>query len=411
MGKISLLGIVAFGAAVSLLGAPAAQAAPASAESTEGAGGPTVVLVHGAWELASSWSLVADRLRARGYRVVAPEIPLRTLAGDGAVVADVVRRIDGPTVLVGHSYGGSVISVAASANSDVRALVFIAAFAPDRGESIFQLGARPPVSMVPEALVPVPFVGAGGEAGVDLYINTLLYRPVFAGDVAETAAAAMAATQRPLTLAAALSGPAAAPAWKSIASWYLVARDDLAIPPATERFMAARARASTVEIDSSHAAPVSHPDDVTDLILTAARSSVAPVAAITELRLTPSTFRAARSGPAASAAAARTATRVSYALDAPATVRFAVERSVAGRSVGGRCVAPAASNRARRACSRFAGVRGAFTRDRPAGADRFTFSARVAGRALSPGRYRLVATPSVAGRAGEPSRARFRIVR
>jgi pimeloyl-ACP methyl ester carboxylesterase len=404
--SFSAIAAIASAAGALLAGTPA-QAADGS---DDGAGGPTIVLVHGAWEQASSWSLVAERLRARGYRVVAPELPLRTLAGDAAVVSDVVDDVDGPVVLAGHSYGGEVISSAAGDGAKVRALVFIAAFAPDRGESIFQLGARPPVSQVPEALVPVPVVGAGGETGVDLYINSLLYGPVFAGDVPEPTATQMAATQRPLTLAAALSGPTAAPAWKTIASWYLVARDDRAIPAATERFMAKRANATTVEIASSHAAPVSHPGAVTDLIARAAGSAASPVAAVARLRLTPSMFRAARTGPAVRVAAAQTAARVSYTLDAPASVRFTVERAVEGRGVGGRCVAPATSNRGRRACTRFAAVRGGFSRARPAGPDRFTFTARLGGRALPPSRYRLVATPTAAGRVGMPARARFRVV-
>ena len=324
--------------------------------------GPTVVLIHGAWEQGSSWSAVATRLRALGYPVVVPELPLRTLAGDAAVVAGVVKGIAGPVVLAGHSYGGAVISNAASDTSNVAALVFIAAFAPDVGESIVGLDSRVPGSLVAASLVPVPFVGP--ESGIDLFINPVLYRSVFAADLPEQAAADMTAAQRPLTLTA-LTDPAAAPAWKTIASWYLVARDDLAIPPETERFMARRANSTTVEIASSHAAAVSNPDAVTELIVDAARSAAtvaAPVAAVTSLRLSPSSFETTRSA------------RVSYSLNVPASVRFNVQRSVAGRSAGGRCAAPTASNRGGRRCARFVAVRGGFTRSRPAGADRFRFT-------------------------------------
>ena len=408
---VSVRVAIALAAGATVAVTPARAAAPTS---TEGANGPTIVLVHGAWEQGSSWRLVAEQLRDRGYRVVVPEIALRTLAGDAAQIADVVKGIDGPAVLVGHSYGGAVISnVAASPN--VAALVFIAAFAPDRGESILGLDARDLGSLVAASLVPVPFVVPA--IGVDLFINRLLYRSVFAADVAEPAATEMAATQRPLTLAA-LSEPSAEPSWKTIASWYLVAANDLAIPPATERFMAGRAKATTVEVASSHAAPVSHPDAVVDTILSAARHAAPPpepepppsLPSIAKLRVAPSAFRAARSGPTVRPASAGAATRVSYDLDLPATVRFTVQRSARGRSVGGRCVVPTARNRARRACSRFAAVRGSFARKRPAGADRFTFTARIVRRTLAPGRYRLVATPTAAGLAGTPARAAFRIV-
>ncbi len=366
---------VAVAAAAMIVAAPARAA---SADSSEGAGGPTIVLVHGAWEQASSWSAVAERLRARGYRVLAPEIPLRTLAGDAAIVAGIVHDVDGPVVLAGHSYGGAVISN--SAGSNVAALVYVAAFAPDAGESIVGLDSRVPGSLVAASLVPVPF--AGPESGIDLYINPLLYPPVFAADLPAQAAANMAATQRPLTLTA-LTDPAAEPAWKTIASWYLVARDDLAIPPDVERFMARRAKATTVEIASSHAAPVSHPDAVTDLILDAARTAAPPTpATVTGLRVSPSAFRTARSA------------RVSYSLDVAASVRFGVQRAAGGRRVGGRCTAPAKSNRAQPACTRLLALRGGFTRTRPAGADRFRFTGRISGRTLTPGSYRLVATPT-----------------
>jgi pimeloyl-ACP methyl ester carboxylesterase len=228
---------------------------------------PTVVLVHSAWERASSWNLVAAQLRARGYPVIAPDIPLRTLAGDAAVIADVLRHVAGPVVLVGHSYGGVVISNAAAGAPNVTALVYIAGYAPEPGESTFALDARSPGPLIAASLRPVPSIGGG--LGLDLYVDPLLYRFVLAQDVPPPTTAAMAATQRPLTLAA-LTEPSGAAAWKAIPSWYMVAHDDRSLAPATERFMAARAKATTVEIASSHAAQVSHPDAVTDLIAAAA---------------------------------------------------------------------------------------------------------------------------------------------
>ena len=228
---------VALAAGALVAGTQARAAAPSS---TEGANGPTIVLVHGAWEQASSWRLVAEQLRARGY-------PGRR-AGDRAADArrDAPRR--SPTSLRAstarpcssdiRTVAPAISNVAASPN--VVALVFIAAFAPDRGESILRLDARDLGSLVATSLVPVPFVTP--TIGVDLFIELWPpYRSVFAADVAEPAATEMAATQLPPTLAA-LSEPSAEPAWKTIASWYLVAANDLAIPPATERFMAGRAK-------------------------------------------------------------------------------------------------------------------------------------------------------------------------
>lgn len=414
MRRLPVLRVVAaMSAASTILAATPAQAASAGA--TGAAPAPTVVLVHGAWEQPSSWAAVAARLREHGYRVVVPDNPLRTLSGDVASIAAVVKGIAGPIVLVGHSYGGSVITGAADGNPNVKALVYIAAFAPERGESALGLGLRVPGSLLPVALVPMPFVEPGGRLGVDVTVNPLLFRAAFAQDVAPATAAAMAAAQRPVTLAA-LMDQTATPTWKAIPSWFLVARKDRAIPPATQRFMAARARASTVEIDSSHAAQVAHPDAVTDLILAAGAAAAGPPSpaltpAVTGLRVSPSTFRVARSGPAVAAPSLRTAARVTYTLDAPASVRLTVQRAARGRKAGGRCLPRAAGDRGGPDCTLLVAARGSITRVRPAGADRFTFTARIAGRALPPGRYRLVATPRADGRSGTPARARFRIVR
>jgi pimeloyl-ACP methyl ester carboxylesterase len=373
----------------------------ASARSTDAAAAPTMVLVHGAWEQASSWTVVAARLRDHGYPVIVPDNPLRTLAGDTASIVAVLTRVAGPIVLVGHSYGGTVITNAAEDNPNVKALVYIAAFAPDRGESTFGLDARVPGSLLPVALVPVPFMQAGGEIGLDLYVNPLVFRAALAHDVPAPTAAAMAAAQRPVTLAALMGQQSATPTWKTIPSWYMVAGNDHAVPPATQRFMAQRARANTVEIDSSHAALVSHPAAVTNLILAAASTAGAPpppavavAPTVAGLRLSPSTFRAARSGPTVKAVSVPTATRVSYTLNVPASVRLTVQRSGPGRKVGGDCLKPTTSNRGGRACTRFVAVRGSFTRTRPAGADRFTFTARIACADKKSGWTRGIRTPA-----------------
>jgi pimeloyl-ACP methyl ester carboxylesterase len=241
---------------------------PSPARADAAVAKPTIVLVHGAWDRAASWGDVAANLRAGGYPVVVPDNPLRSLAGDTAALRHVIDQIAGPIVLVGHSYGGAVISDAAVGDPQVRALVFIAAFAPDTGESILQLGAHDLGSLIPVSLLTVPFLGPGG-LGVDLYVNPLLYPTVMAADVPLATAQAMARNQHPLTLKA-FTDPSGPPAWKTIPSWFMVARQDHAIPPAAERFMARRAGSHTVEIDSSHVAPVSHPAAVADLIRSAA---------------------------------------------------------------------------------------------------------------------------------------------
>ena len=224
--------------------------------------------MHGAWDRAASWGDVAGRLRADGYPVVVPDNPLRSLAGDAAAIRHVIDQIAGPIVLVGHSYGGAVITDAALGDPQVRALVFIAAFAPEAGESILQLGAHDLGSVIPVSLLAVPFVGPGG-LGVDLYINPLLFGAAFAADVPPATVQAMARNQHPLTLKA-FTDPSGPPAWRSIPSWYMVARQDHAVPAAAERFMARRAGSHTTEIDSSHAVHVSHPGAVADLIRAAA---------------------------------------------------------------------------------------------------------------------------------------------
>jgi len=245
---------------------------PAFAGAQAGEPRPTVVLVHGAWDRPAGWDGVSPRLREAGYPVVVPDNPLRTLSGDAAAIGRVLHGVIGPIVLVGHSYGGMVITNAALYNPRVKALVYIAAFAPDQGETALGLVARSPGSLLPAALVPVPFIGPGGRIGVNTTINPLLFRTVFAQDVPSRTAREMAATQRPATLASG-AGKSGVPAWRSIPSWYMVARNDRIIPPAVERLMAQRAHATTVEIASSHAAPASHPADVVNFILSAARST------------------------------------------------------------------------------------------------------------------------------------------
>jgi pimeloyl-ACP methyl ester carboxylesterase len=229
---------------------------------------PTIVLVHGAWADGSSWNAVASRLQQRGYTVIAPANPLRGLNADAAYLSSVLDTITGPVILVGHSYGGMVMTNAANGHANVKALVYIAAFAPDTGETVLSLAQmNRGGELTPANLVFRPY-----GTGLDVYIATGAFRDVFAGDLSARDTALMAAEQRPIDegALATSSGP---PAWKTIPSWYMVATEDHAIPPATERFMAKRAGAVTVEVNSSHVAMISQPDATTDLILAAARAT------------------------------------------------------------------------------------------------------------------------------------------
>lgn len=231
---------------------------------------PTIVLVHGAFAGSSSWNGVVAELAQQGYPVIAAANPLRGVASDGANVAALARSVSGPVVLVGHSYGGAVISAAATGLPQVKALVFVAAFAPDQGESALALTAKFPGSTLPPALAAPVKLDDGGE---DLYVQQDKFPQQFAADVPLAQAQAMATTQRPIK-AAALSEAAPAPAWKAIPSWSIYGSADLNIPPQAMAFMAERAKArkTVVVKGGSHALMVSHPREVAALIVDAARS-------------------------------------------------------------------------------------------------------------------------------------------
>ncbi len=242
---------------------------------------PTIVLVHGAFAESASWNSVIDRLsdRAGSFRdVVAAANPLRSLAGDAAYVRDVLASIDGPIVLVGHSYGGMVITEAAAGNDSVVALVYVGAFAPDTGESAFQLSTMFPGSTLGDALDARP-VSTGGD---EFVIRPALFHHQFAADVAPRDAALMAATQRPVTLAALSDGlSTATPAWKHTPSWFVFGEQDLNIPAELSRFLAERAgsRGTLPIAGASHALAVSQPDAVAATILDAVTASLEPVGA------------------------------------------------------------------------------------------------------------------------------------
>jgi pimeloyl-ACP methyl ester carboxylesterase len=229
---------------------------------------PTVVLVHGAFAESASWNGVVEKLRAAAVDVVAVANPLRSLDGDAAYVRDVIASIGGPVVLVGHSYGGMVITEAAAGNDAVVGLVYVCAFAPEQGESAFVLSSRFPGSTLGEALNAYP-VSTGGN---EFAIRADVFRHQFAADVPVAQAAIMAATQRPVTEAALSTGLATGvPAWKSVPSWFVFSDEDLNIPVALHRFMAERAGAKAVrEVrGGSHALSVSQPAAVSETILDA----------------------------------------------------------------------------------------------------------------------------------------------
>ncbi|WP_367139131.1 alpha/beta fold hydrolase [Saccharothrix sp. HUAS TT1] len=228
------------------------------------------MLVHGAFADASSWSEVVPRLQRKGYPVLAPANPLRGVDTDSAYLASVLSTISGPIVLVGHSYGGVVITNAATGNANVRALVYVAAFAPDAGDTVGGLQVRFPGTKLGQAALDVrEFPLAGGGVGHEGYVKPALFRDIFAGDLPPAKAALLAATQRPADVHT-LGQQSGEPAWRTIPSWTLVARHDNLIPAAAQRFMAERAHARVVEVDASHVAMISKPSATVDLIVDAA---------------------------------------------------------------------------------------------------------------------------------------------
>jgi pimeloyl-ACP methyl ester carboxylesterase len=229
---------------------------------------PTVVLVHGAFSDASGYAGVIRRLQSEGLAVRAPANPLRGLASDADAVARYATTIDGPVLLVGHSYGGAVITQAAPAIKDVTGLVFLSAFALDEGESCASVQEPFPPTLAATASVATPYEAPGAKGGPDLFIKIEEFHQAFCADLPEEVAAAMAVSQRPLS-AAAITENATLAGWKQVPSWYLVSEQDNAIPPDAERFMAKRIGAVTETVDGSHAAFIARPDVASALILSA----------------------------------------------------------------------------------------------------------------------------------------------
>ncbi|MFD8525095.1 alpha/beta fold hydrolase [Streptomyces capillispiralis] len=261
-------------AATLAVAAGTATAATASTDDRTGAGErhsgprPTVVLVHGAFEDASTFDGITRRLHSEGYRVVSPATPLRGLEEDTRYISEVVRSLDGPVVLAGHSYGGMLISEVAAQVPQVKALVYASAFIPQAGESLQDLNYKYPGSL----LGPDTTYTVNHTAGPDLHVRAESFREVFAADRPARDAALAAAHQRPVA-ASALSDKARHTAPDSIPSYAVVATEDKAIPPAAQLFMAKRADARTWKVKSAHDLTVTHPELIASVIDKAARTS------------------------------------------------------------------------------------------------------------------------------------------
>ncbi|MEV5571342.1 alpha/beta hydrolase [Spirillospora sp. NPDC052269] len=266
--RIAASAVIAAGTLGAFAIADAANATPRADRKPK----PTIVLEHGAFADSSSWNGVIKKLRHDGFPVVAAANPLRSPASDASALRGVISHVKGPVILVGHSYGGSVISAAGAKNPQVKALVYVAAFLPEPGESAQDLAGLFPGSTLPDAVEPVPVTGPDGAEGTDLYIRQDKFHHQFAADVPAGQAALMAAEQRPITEAA-LAEKATVAAWHEKPSWDVIAKQDMNIPVAAQRFMAQRAHAHVTEVNASHAVAVSHPGVVASAIEQAARAT------------------------------------------------------------------------------------------------------------------------------------------
>jgi pimeloyl-ACP methyl ester carboxylesterase len=236
---------------------------------------PTIVLVHGAWANSSSWNAVVEQLQARGYTVDAPPNPLRGVSTDSAYLSDFLSTISGPIVLVGHSYGGFVITDAAGGNSQVKALVYDDAFIPATGDSPMTLSGAKPGSCLADPTTVLNFVPnpASVASNPDLYVKQSVFPGCFANGLPAGEGAALAAEQEPLALNALGEKMTTAPAWKTIPSWDIIGTADHVIPPAEQVVMAHQAGAHVTEIVAPHLSMISDPGAVTSVILNAARAA------------------------------------------------------------------------------------------------------------------------------------------
>ena len=262
-------------AAIAALVIPLSQVASAHTATRAAASGgpkPSIVLEHGAWANTASWAAVIQRLQADGYTVYAPPNPLQGLTYDSAYLADFLHSISGPIVLVGHSYGGAVITNAATGDSQVKALVYVDAFAPDQNQTLAQLLASVPGSCAaPQNLTVVPFPGAPAGAG-DAYITQSAFPSCMANGLPAKQAQVLAPDQAPIATIA-LTQPSGVPAWKTIPSWAVIGTADHVIPVASQTFMAQRAHARITDVNAGHLSLISEPSLVTRVILQAVHAT------------------------------------------------------------------------------------------------------------------------------------------
>jgi pimeloyl-ACP methyl ester carboxylesterase len=229
----------------------------------------TVVLVHGAFADASGWNGVIERLQGAGIPVTAPPNPLRGVVHDAAYIASYLNQIPGPVLLVGHSYGGAVITNAGSRAENVVGLVYVAGLAPDEGETLLALEQDSRDSVVLTALIPHQYpTGKGTETATEFVIDPARFQEVFAADLPRSQTDLLAATQRPISEVT-FAEPTTSPAWKSLPTWAVVATGDKTLGTDVVRFCAQRAEATIVEVEASHEVMISQPQAVTDVILTA----------------------------------------------------------------------------------------------------------------------------------------------
>jgi pimeloyl-ACP methyl ester carboxylesterase len=276
--RLTRLRFVLLAAVLAVAGLFAATAQIASASPSRAAAGPkpTIVLEHGAWADSGSWNGVVQRLQHDGYTVYAPPDPLQGLKYDTATLKDFLGTIPGPIVLVGHSYGGMVITNAATGNKNVKALVYDDAFIPAKGDTAGSLsGARPgsclAVANPATVFNLVPFPGAP-KGVVDAYVKPSVFPGCFANGLPASEGAVLAATQRPLATSV-LTDESGVPAWKTIPSWAIVGTADRVIPPAEQLFMAKRAGAHITEVHAPHLSMISNPEVVTETIIAAAQAT------------------------------------------------------------------------------------------------------------------------------------------
>jgi pimeloyl-ACP methyl ester carboxylesterase len=266
--------LVAALAVTTIIVIAAASPAAHAAQSKKAGAPPTIVLVHGAFADASGWVPVTKRLQRKGYTVVAPTNTLRGVGPDAAYMRSLLSQIQGPIVLVGHSYGGFVITNAATGNPNIKALVYVAAYAPDEGDTVGGLETLAPGGMIGEPTLDIrTYPTADGKQAPEATIKPSVFHDVFAADLPRSETDVMATEQRPAALST-LGEPSGPPAWKTIPSWYIVAGKDNAIGTKVERIMAKRINAHTTEVKgASHVVMMSRPAKTTQVILDAAQAT------------------------------------------------------------------------------------------------------------------------------------------